>query len=308
MFCFSEREISYKFFAAKTFDSCSFFQELTDFLASPEYQNQQQTTLPLVNELPLQVEILDVLKKQNAEDHFKPFFFLLGGQISVAPIRAQPQQIYTNLECRIFADGHHTPSLLKNISISPLQDEKKREALRNFGKESGLFDDIDISVFHSASGEQQIGPFDPFSIKISKNKKKYNYHSVGYGVSQILPIIVDMLFLEAKTIIVQQPEIHLHPKAQAAFGEFVFRVASANPSKQIVIETHSDYIIDRFRYMQKKASEQQKVKSKVAFFSNNGENNITQDIIINEDGTYPESNILAFREFFLSESFKLLEI
>lgn len=45
--------------------------------------------------------------------------------------------------------------------------------------------------------------------------------------------------------LLQQPEVHLHPQAQAALGSLFCQVAAK--STQLVIETHSDYIIDRIR-------------------------------------------------------------
>ena len=45
--------------------------------------------------------------------------------------------------------------------------------------------------------------------------------------------------------LLQQPEVHLHPQAQAALGTLFCQVAAGG--RQLIIETHSDYIIDRVR-------------------------------------------------------------
>ena len=73
-----------------------------------------------------------------------------------------------------------------------------------------------------------------------------NLIDVGYGVSQVLPILTE-LFRDAATpmFLLQQPEVHLHPSAQAALGSLFCRIARRQ--RQLVIETHSDHLLDRVR-------------------------------------------------------------
>jgi predicted ATPase len=76
------------------------------------------------------------------------------------------------------------------------------------------------------------------------NWKRLN--NVGVGVSQVLPIILQCILAEpGSTIIIEQPELHLHPKTQSRLADF-FLVMSLL-GKQIIIETHSEYIIDKLR-------------------------------------------------------------
>ena len=67
---------------------------------------------------------------------------------------------------------------------------------------------------------------------------------VGFGISQILPII--LICLESKrrdTIIIDHPEIHLHPNAQALLADYFIELMKHN--RRIIIETHSQYLINR---------------------------------------------------------------
>ena len=95
------------------------------------------------------------------------------------------------------------------------------------------------------------GDATPFQIQIRKfgGKLKGNCRNlidVGYGVSQTLPIITELLRADAPSMfLLQQPEVHLHPSAQAALGSLFCSVAGSD--RQLVVETHSDYIIDRVR-------------------------------------------------------------
>ena len=69
-------------------------------------------------------------------------------------------------------------------------------------------------------------------------------HSVGYGVGQLLPVITQCLLASQGLVIVEQPEVHLHPRLQAAVGDlFIDTVAEGRG--QMLIETHSEHLILR---------------------------------------------------------------
>lgn len=70
---------------------------------------------------------------------------------------------------------------------------------------------------------------------------------VGVGVSQVLPILVISLLAEPDTtLLIEQPELHLHPRVQTLLGDFFLSMASIG--KQIIVETHSEYIVNRLRF------------------------------------------------------------
>ena len=68
--------------------------------------------------------------------------------------------------------------------------------------------------------------------------------NAGYGVSQALPLITELFKPDSPPMfLLQQPEVHLHPSAQAALGTLFCSIASKE--RQLVVETHSDFILDR---------------------------------------------------------------
>jgi predicted ATPase len=70
--------------------------------------------------------------------------------------------------------------------------------------------------------------------------------NVGVGVSQVLPIIVMTLLAEGTSLLIfEQPELHLHPKVQARLADFF--LSAAFLGKQCLLETHSEYLVERFR-------------------------------------------------------------
>ncbi|RWI50106.1 MAG: DUF3696 domain-containing protein [Mesorhizobium sp.] len=71
--------------------------------------------------------------------------------------------------------------------------------------------------------------------------------NVGVGVSQVLPIVVTCLLASpGSTIILEQPELHLHPAVQARLADFFVAMILLN--KQCIIETHSEHLIERIRF------------------------------------------------------------
>jgi predicted ATPase len=70
---------------------------------------------------------------------------------------------------------------------------------------------------------------------------------VGVGVSQVLPILVMCLLAEpGSVILIEQPELHLHPKVQTRLADFFLSMSMLG--KQCIIETHSEYIVNRLRF------------------------------------------------------------
>ena len=71
-----------------------------------------------------------------------------------------------------------------------------------------------------------------------------NIADVGFGISQVFPIILEGLRMpEDSTLVLEQPEIHLHPKLQMQLSDYM--IAMARQDKGFVVETHSDHIINR---------------------------------------------------------------
>lgn len=69
---------------------------------------------------------------------------------------------------------------------------------------------------------------------------------VGFGVSQVLPILVQgLLTPKGGTLIVEDPEVHMHPSVQAGLVDFFIEMIK--DGKRVIIETHSDHIITRLR-------------------------------------------------------------
>lgn len=78
----------------------------------------------------------------------------------------------------------------------------------------------------------------------SAEKTRVNIADVGFGVSQIFPIILEGLRMpKSNTLLLEQPEIHLHPNLQMQMADYFISLALSD--KNVIVETHSDHIINR---------------------------------------------------------------
>ena len=109
-----------------------------------------------------------------------------------------------------------------------------------------------LNLFYSIKPKRIGGGRYEVSLKTKLKGTSTSLTDVGFGISQFLPIIVADLQLPLNsTLFVSQPEIHLHPNAQANLGDYLTEnvrpKGKDKKSKNYVIETHSEYLLNRIR-------------------------------------------------------------
>ena len=143
-----------------------------------------------------------------------------------------------------------------------------------------------------------------------------NIIDVGYGVSQILPILVHIFNRpisrqpiyrreEIRFFLLQQPEVHLHPKAQAELSSLLAKATRRDRvGRSFIIETHSDYMIDRARVEIRKGNIRPEDVSLIYLEPKRNVvkvHNISFDEMGNMEGVPPH-----YRDFFMTEYRKLM--
>lgn len=235
----------------------------------------------------------------HSEEKNYQYFFppMLANMVIMSPMRAEAHRIYESFSQSFSPQGEHVPVLLNKLMHSNSPDNKAIiKKLCEFGKNSDLFDSIATPRFGSSSDS-------PFSVSVQYDDVKVNLANVGYGVTQSLPLVVEILKSSDCSFSIQQPEVHLHPKAQAAFGEVIYN-SVLNNRNNFFCETHSDFIINRFRYAMHKGDKS--IKSQVLFFTRDNKGTHVVPIPIDDEGHYknvPE----GFSRFFIDEELRMLE-
>ena len=83
-------------------------------------------------------------------------------------------------------------------------------------------------------------------IRTSKDTDFHRPVNVGFGLTQVLPIVIAaMSAIKNDILLIENPEVHLHPAGQALMGQFLADVAHAGV--QVIVETHSDHILNGIR-------------------------------------------------------------
>lgn len=83
-------------------------------------------------------------------------------------------------------------------------------------------------------------------VRVSSDTDFHRPVHTGFGLTQVLPIVVATLSANQEDVVlIENPEVHLHPAGQAAIGEFLGKVSSAGV--QVILETHSDHVLNGIR-------------------------------------------------------------
>lgn len=221
------------------------------------------------------------------------------GSKATSAIRTKPNRTYTPGTESVDGEGSHVPYELAKLWRKRNKNEWEgvKSYIERFGSASGMFQDISVKSFGQTAS-------DPFQLQFSSLGPKMNIMDLGYGTSQVLPLLFDAATEpRGTTFLIQQPEVHLHPRAQAELGEF-FVASHKNKGHQYILETHSDFLVDRVRLaIKKKLISPEEVS--LLFFERRRLENAIHAINIDENGD-PISPPDSYRAFFLDEQMSLL--
>lgn len=204
-------------------------------------EDKENVICDLVHQLSLSSNILNILDVLNneMEKTFRNVKY-------IAPLRSTAERYYRHQDLQV-KEIDHTGSnlamLLKSFT-STENDRFTKWTIKNF--------DFQVQV-------KEEGLHYALKIKIGNDGKEYNINDMGFGFSQILPIVASIwieatkrrnIFERDVSLIfaIEQPELHLHPEYQARLAKMFVSVISLSKRKKIpliiIFETHSQTIID----------------------------------------------------------------
>ncbi len=292
-------------------DRVSFFYWHDRILREPEELRNRAE--PLTTQGPFKPADEDLKRIELLCEIFREIGFHYAGErpYASAPVRFKPRRTYDPAPLKPEdPEGNDLPMYLASLSHPDqkrwdrLRWSRLKKALEDFGKDAGLFDEIHIRHLGKRDSE-------PFQVQVRKSGDRAkspkgprrNLIDVGYGVSQVLPVISKLLQEEENAppmFLLQQPEVHLHPSAQAALGSLFCQVAGSE--RQLIVETHSDHLLDRVRMdVRDGASELKPEDVSILFFERND-----LDVSIHSIRLDKLGNILDkpdnYRSFFMKET------
>lgn len=170
--------------------------------------------------------------------------------IHLGPLRAFPRREYPWSGSRPTDVGRSGENTIDAILAATDDDvtrnlgPKKRrmpfqEMIAWWLQTMGMIDHFHVEEVGSSSGL--------YRVRVRKNQKSPDVllTDVGFGISQVLPALVLLYYVpEHSTVILEQPEIHLHPAVQTALADLIISVVKAR-NVQVILESHSEYLLNR---------------------------------------------------------------
>lgn len=164
------------------------------------------------------------------------------GIIYTGAIRALGERYYRIVEDEFSGDYTVNNDISRQLYNFKTNKTDSLKLFNNFIYEHFNFK-IDVITLNTKDNEPIF-----FFVEIEKDGKKNNLVDVGAGYSQILPILYACFGKErniSATIVIEQPELHLHPKMQSDLLDLILKLSKKNPNLKFIIETHSSLVIDR---------------------------------------------------------------
>lgn len=208
----------------------------------------------------------------------------------LGPLRREPERYYFfsgNVPSDVGKKGDKTAEAL-------FYSKDLQKAVNNKLNELGIDYHINVTPI---SGETK----DIFSIRLLDQtlKTDVSISEVGFGISQILPIIVQSYLSKSNIICIEQPEIHIHPRLQTELAQLFYERINENKELQYIIETHSEHIILRFqRLIRKKQLKAQDIS--VIYVMKEKEGIICKELAMDQKGDF----IDPWPEGFFEEAFR----
>lgn len=196
----------------------------------------------------------------------------------LGPLRRRPERDYAwnrSTPGQIESDGNRAIEILLASSLE--RDEGQNALLQGVSywlNKMKVAEKLEI---------RQFGRSARYEIRIHKDGVAANLRDVGIGVSLVLPVLTAGYFApEGSTVILEEPEVHLHPLAQSVLAEY-FVTLSQTRNIQFIIETHSEHL---FRRMQTLIARKEIAADSVAslFVERKGEDAMLRTLEVDEFG------------------------
>jgi predicted ATPase len=183
---------------------------------------------------------------------------VLGNLYYLGPLRSPPRRIYQwsgDIPSDVGSSGEFSvPAMLAADSEGRRLNRRAKQPLLAFGafiakwlKDLGVINSFEVRPVAKGRKEFEV------LVKTSAGSPDVKLTDVGFGVSQVLPALVESFYAPPNSIVwMEQPEIHLHPQVQAELADVFISATQARESGkprnvQLIIESHSEHLLTRLQ-------------------------------------------------------------
>jgi len=183
--------------------------------------------------------------------------------VYLGPLRRKPERDYVWNKSKpgeVGVDGHKAVDVLLASTLLRGQDKSEiADSVSYWLKRIKVAEKLEV---------RQIGRSSRYEVVIHRDGVIANLRDVGIGISQVLPVLTVAFFAPpGSTILLEEPEIHLHPLAQSVLAE-LFVDVSKKRKVQFIVETHSEHLFRRMQTLV--AKEKTKVDDCAMYFVEKG--------------------------------------
>jgi hypothetical protein len=166
--------------------------------------------------------------------------------VYLGPLRENPERHY------IFS-GNPTQHVGKTGKMVPDLLFKNRKLVEHLNEKLSTFG-VGYKVQVSSVSAETLELHDVYALSLTDihTGVTTSILDVGFGISQVLPVITQSLLAHNKTLCIEQPEIHLHPKLQAELGSLFAESIKPPYENRFIVETHSEHIVLRIQKLIRK--------------------------------------------------------
>ncbi len=162
--------------------------------------------------------------------------------VYLGPLRRKPERDYVWNKSKpgeVGIDGHRAIDVLLASALVKGDDQSRIiDGVSHWLKRMKVADRLEV---------KQLGRSTRYEMVVHRDGVEANLRDVGIGISQVLPVLTVAYFAPTgSTVLLEEPEIHLHPLAQSVLAELFVEV-SQKRHLQFIVETHSEHL---FRRMQ----------------------------------------------------------
>ncbi|WP_238551832.1 AAA family ATPase [Candidatus Symbiobacter mobilis] len=167
--------------------------------------------------------------------------------VYLGPLRRKPERDYVWNKANpggIGSDGHRAVDVLLASALMKREDQNRIiEGVSKWLVRMKIADKLEV---------KQLGRSTRYEVVIHRAEVEANLRDVGIGISQVLPVLtLAYLAPSGSTIMLEEPEIHLHPLAQSVLAE-LFVELSQERNVQFIVETHSEHLFRRMQTLMAK--------------------------------------------------------
>ncbi len=213
----------------------------------------------------------------------------------VGPVRAIPLRYYA-------PDQPHATIDPSGANSAQLLHDWQKHDRKRFVEVGKLLQQLELT--RSLRPQSDADDILKMIIQPFGHRESANLADVGFGVSQALPLVVaDVGLPNDSVLLVNQPEVHLHPTGQAQLGNYF---TDRLKKRQYIVETHSEYLINRIRVLAQQGKIDPKEVSIIFFASDRRTKSLvkTYDIQLQKDGSLKGAPKQFFQTYY-SDSFAL---